>query len=64
MPSWRRCWPTATRPCWSPTGDTCRGSPHWPLPHDTAGVPGDHYSMIHHDADTTAEAIRTWIGDA
>jgi acyl transferase domain-containing protein len=38
--------------------------PHWPLPHDTADVPGDHYSMIHHDADTTAEAIRDWIGDA
>jgi len=38
--------------------------PHWPLPHDTADVPGDHYSMIHHDADTTAEAIRDWMGDA
>jgi thioesterase domain-containing protein len=38
--------------------------PHWPLPHDTADVPGDHYSMIHHDADTTAAAIRTWLGEA
>jgi hypothetical protein len=36
--------------------------PHWPLPHDTADVPGDHYTLLHHDADTTAEAIRAWLG--
>ena len=35
--------------------------PHWPLPHDTADVPGDHYSVVHRDADTTAAAIRAWL---
>lgn len=34
---------------------------HWPLPHDTADIPGDHYSLVHHDADTTAAAIRAWL---
>ncbi|HEX6360693.1 type I polyketide synthase [Actinophytocola sp.] len=36
--------------------------PQWPLPHDTADVPGDHYSLVHHDAGTTAAAIRAWLG--
>jgi hypothetical protein len=36
--------------------------PRWPLPHEVADVPGDHYTLIHHDADTTAAAIRTWLG--
>jgi hypothetical protein len=35
--------------------------PHWPLPHDTADVPGDHYSVVHQDADSTAAAIRAWL---
>ncbi|MET7687316.1 type I polyketide synthase [Streptomyces sp. NPDC005483] len=35
--------------------------PHWPLPHDTADVPGDHYSLVHQDADSTAAAIRAWL---
>ncbi|GAA1926977.1 hypothetical protein [Streptantibioticus ferralitis] len=35
--------------------------PHWPLPHDTADIPGHHYSLVHHDADTTAAAIRAWL---
>ncbi|WP_031498215.1 type I polyketide synthase [Streptomyces bicolor] len=35
--------------------------PHWPLPHDSADVPGDHYSVVHHDAATTAAAIRGWL---
>jgi surfactin synthase thioesterase subunit len=36
--------------------------PRWPLPHDAADVPGDHHSLVHHDADTTAGAIRSWLG--
>ncbi|MEV7887677.1 type I polyketide synthase [Streptomyces sp. NPDC002817] len=35
--------------------------PRWPLPHDTADVPGDHYTLVHHDADTTAAAMRAWL---
>jgi thioesterase domain-containing protein len=35
--------------------------PWWPLPHEAADVPGDHYTILHHDADTTAEAIRAWL---
>ncbi|SDP31777.1 Acyl transferase domain-containing protein [Streptomyces sp. cf386] len=41
-----------------PDGDW---QPHWPLPHDAADIPGDHYSLVHHDADTTAAAIRAWL---
>ncbi|WP_234384509.1 type I polyketide synthase [Streptomyces sp. MMG1121] len=35
--------------------------PHWPPAHDSADVPGDHYSALHRDADSTAEAIRAWL---
>ncbi|MBX7547971.1 type I polyketide synthase [Streptomyces sp. NPDC004232] len=35
--------------------------PHWPLPHDSADLPGDHYSALHRDADGTAAAIRAWL---
>ncbi|ONK09689.1 type I polyketide synthase [Streptomyces sp. MP131-18] len=35
--------------------------PHWPLPHDAVDVPGDHYSVVHRDAETTAAAIRAWL---
>jgi acyl transferase domain-containing protein/acyl-CoA synthetase (AMP-forming)/AMP-acid ligase II len=35
--------------------------PHWPLPHDSADIPGDHYSVLHRDADSTAAAIRAWL---
>jgi acyl transferase domain-containing protein/short-subunit dehydrogenase/acyl carrier protein len=35
--------------------------PHWPLPHDRADIPGDHYSALHRDADSTAAAIRAWL---
>ncbi|MGW4173481.1 SDR family NAD(P)-dependent oxidoreductase [Streptomyces chartreusis] len=34
--------------------------PRWPLPHDCADLPGDHYSVLNRDADSTAAAIRTW----
>ncbi|MFF0011805.1 SDR family NAD(P)-dependent oxidoreductase [Streptomyces sp. NPDC005374] len=35
--------------------------PHWPLPHDSADVPGDHYTVVHQDAGPTAAAIRAWL---
>ncbi|MFF8731642.1 SDR family NAD(P)-dependent oxidoreductase [Streptomyces sp. NPDC015171] len=35
--------------------------PHWPLPHESADLPGDHYSVLHRDADSTAAAIRAWL---
>ncbi|MGW4869613.1 type I polyketide synthase [Streptomyces chartreusis] len=35
--------------------------PQWPLPHDSADLPGDHYSVLNRDADSTAAAIRTWL---
>ena len=35
--------------------------PRWPLPHEAVDVPGDHYTVLNHDADTTAEAIRAWL---
>ncbi|WP_328751218.1 type I polyketide synthase [Streptomyces sp. NBC_00285] len=35
--------------------------PHWPLPHDSADVPGDHYTVVHQDAGSTAAAIRAWL---
>jgi hypothetical protein len=50
--------PTAEMRDTDPDGDW---RPRWPLPHDTTDVTGDHYSLVHHDADTTAEAIRAWL---
>ncbi|MDT0482432.1 type I polyketide synthase [Streptomyces doebereineriae] len=50
--------PTAEMRRIDPEGDWL---PHWPLPHDTADVPGDHYSVVHQDADSTAAAIRAWM---
>ncbi|WP_329332361.1 type I polyketide synthase [Streptomyces sp. NBC_00663] len=35
--------------------------PRWPLPHEAVDVPGDHYTLVHHDADTTAAAMRAWL---
>ncbi|MFC8516424.1 SDR family NAD(P)-dependent oxidoreductase [Streptomyces sp. NPDC057257] len=35
--------------------------PEWPLPHDTADIPGDHYTLLHRDADGTAAALRAWL---
>ncbi|MEU5130505.1 type I polyketide synthase [Streptomyces mobaraensis] len=34
----------------------------WPVPHTTVHVPGDHWSMTEEHADTTAQAIRAWLG--
>jgi rifamycin polyketide synthase module 1/2/3 len=50
--------PTAEMRRTDPDGDW---PPYWPLPHDTADVPGDHYSVVHQDADSTAAAIRAWL---
>ncbi|MET7641405.1 SDR family NAD(P)-dependent oxidoreductase [Streptomyces sp. NPDC005438] len=32
-------------------------------PHRTVDVPGDHFTMMDTHADTTAEAVRTWLRD-
>ncbi|WP_177239680.1 type I polyketide synthase [Streptomyces monashensis] len=50
--------PTAHMRRIDPDGDW---RPHWPLPHDSADLPGDHYSALHRDADGTAAAIRAWL---
>ncbi|MEU6375555.1 type I polyketide synthase [Streptomyces sp. NPDC046909] len=50
--------PTAEMLRIDPDGDWLA---RWPLPHDSAEVPGDHYSLVHHDADTTAAAMRAWL---
>ncbi|MGW0423834.1 SDR family NAD(P)-dependent oxidoreductase [Streptomyces sp. NPDC003015] len=50
--------PTAEMRRIDPEGDW---PPHWPLPHDAVDVPGDHYSVVHQDADSTAAAIRAWL---
>ena len=41
-----------------PDGDW---QPRWPLPHEAVDIPGDHYTVLSTDADTTAAAIRTWL---
>ncbi|MFJ9709415.1 type I polyketide synthase [Streptomyces sp. NPDC101234] len=50
--------PTAEMLRLAPDGDW---RPHWPLPHDGVDVPGDHHSLLHQDADSTAAAIRAWL---
>jgi hypothetical protein len=35
--------------------------PRWPLPHEAVDIPGDHYTVLSHDAETTAAAIRAWL---
>ncbi|MFC6016100.1 SDR family NAD(P)-dependent oxidoreductase [Plantactinospora solaniradicis] len=37
--------------------------PRWPLPHRSADIRGDHYTVFGDDADTTAAAMRTWLRD-
>ncbi|MGW4124176.1 type I polyketide synthase [Nocardia sp. NPDC004711] len=34
----------------------------WPVPHGTADIPGDHFTVLEEDATTTAAALREWIG--
>ncbi|KUN20185.1 hypothetical protein AQJ23_35025 [Streptomyces antibioticus] len=50
--------PTAQMLRIDPDGDW---RPRWPHPHVTVDVPGDHYTLVHHDADTTAAAMRAWL---
>ncbi|MFI6316693.1 SDR family NAD(P)-dependent oxidoreductase [Nonomuraea sp. NPDC050556] len=33
----------------------------WPLPHESADVPGDHFTVLEEHADTTVSAVRAWI---
>nr|WP_281281024.1 type I polyketide synthase [Actinocorallia herbida] len=33
----------------------------WPLPHDTADVPGDHFTVLEDHAGTTVDAVRAWL---
>ncbi|MFJ1870809.1 type I polyketide synthase [Streptomyces chartreusis] len=53
-----RCRPTSHMREADPERDW---QPRWPLPHDSADLPGDHYSVLNRDADSTAAAIRTWL---
>ncbi len=34
---------------------------HWPHPHHTIEVPGNHWSMMIEDAGSTARAVETWL---
>ncbi|WP_344043744.1 thioesterase domain-containing protein, partial [Saccharothrix xinjiangensis] len=36
---------------------------HWPLPHSSGEVPGDHCTMVGDHAGSTAEAVWTWLHD-
>ncbi|KAA9377822.1 SDR family NAD(P)-dependent oxidoreductase, partial [Microbispora cellulosiformans] len=42
--------------------DPARWQAYWPVSHETADIPGDHFTTLEEHAGTTAEAIRTWIG--
>ncbi|MFJ2774955.1 type I polyketide synthase, partial [Streptomyces sp. NPDC087300] len=37
--------------------------PQWPLPHEDVDVPGDHFTIMDEDSETTARAVRTWLAD-
>ncbi|GII95973.1 type I polyketide synthase [Sinosporangium siamense] len=34
----------------------------WPLPHESADVPGDHFTVLEEHAETTVQAVREWVG--
>ncbi|WP_239394540.1 type I polyketide synthase, partial [Frankia sp. CiP3] len=34
---------------------------YWPLPHDVADVPGDHFTILEEHTGTTAAAVKKWI---
>nr|AKA20795.1 polyketide synthase [Streptomyces sp. XZQH13] len=38
--------------------------PQWPLPHESADVPGDHFTIMDVHSESTARAVRTWLADA
>ncbi|MFE7568626.1 type I polyketide synthase [Streptomyces sp. NPDC057539] len=37
--------------------------PTWPLPHEDAYVPGDHFTIMEDHSESTALAVRAWLGD-
>jgi hypothetical protein len=40
---------------------TASGKARWPLPHDTADVPGDHDTVLTEHAAATAAVICGWV---
>ncbi len=34
---------------------------YWPLPHEIADIPGDHFTILEDHSDTTAATVRKWI---
>ncbi|MFC4147302.1 SDR family NAD(P)-dependent oxidoreductase [Micromonospora mangrovi] len=49
----------------SPLPSVAAGAPwrtRWPDADSTVDVPGDHFTMLEAHADTTAQAVREWIG--
>jgi len=53
-----RAGPTRAMLAADPDGDW---RARWPLPHDTADIPGDHDTVVTVDGATTAAALRSWI---
>jgi hypothetical protein len=43
----------------APPGDGWQAS--MDFPHDIADLPGDHFTMLEDFAETTAEAVSTWL---
>ncbi|MGW2227325.1 type I polyketide synthase [Streptomyces formicae] len=37
--------------------------PEWPFPHEDADVPGDHFSIMEDHSESTALAVRDWLGE-
>ncbi|MFC8132390.1 SDR family NAD(P)-dependent oxidoreductase, partial [Streptomyces sp. NPDC057302] len=37
--------------------------PRWPLPHEDADVPGDHFTIMDEHSESTALAVRAWLAD-
>ncbi|MEW1928589.1 SDR family NAD(P)-dependent oxidoreductase, partial [Streptomyces sp. NPDC088360] len=37
--------------------------PRWPLPHEAADVPGDHFTIMDDHSESTALAVRAWLAD-
>ena len=34
---------------------------HWPVPHTTVEVPGNHFTMLEDHAAATARAVHKWV---
>ncbi|MEU9992384.1 type I polyketide synthase [Streptomyces sp. NPDC048045] len=41
-----------------------RWQPEWPYPHEDADVPGDHFTIMEDHSESTALAVRDWLGDS